>query len=297
MSTTAAGLPAAADHAHDDGHAGSFLSTYVFSRDHKIIGIQFLFSTLLWLIVGGALALAVRWQLAWPWQEMPIVGNMLFSGEGGQISPEFYPMLVTMHATIMIFFVVIPILAGAFGNFLIPLMIGADDMAVPHAQHAQLLGHVASVHLYDRGLLPGRRCPRGWLDRLSPPFECAECLARLIERPDALVDWTHLRRCLVDDGVGQLHDHDHPDARTRHDDVPPAANDLGHVHHGHSASIRLAGAHRRWFHATVGPRRRYRFLRARGPDRQQRLGRCRGWSAAAVGSTCSGSTRTRPCTS
>jgi cytochrome c oxidase subunit 1 len=110
---------------------GDFLATYVFSKDHKIIGIQFLFSTLLWFIVGGMLALGIRWQLAWPWQDMPIIGRMLFSPEGGQISPEFYTMLFTMHATVMIFFVIIPILAGAFGNFLIPLMIGADDMAFP----------------------------------------------------------------------------------------------------------------------------------------------------------------------
>jgi len=108
-----------------------FLATYVFSRDHKVIGLQFLFSTLLWFIVGGLLALAVRWQLAFPWQGMPIVGRLLFSAEGNQISPEFYTMLFTMHATVMIFFVIIPILAGAFGNFLIPLMIGADDMAFP----------------------------------------------------------------------------------------------------------------------------------------------------------------------
>ncbi|MCC9605353.1 cbb3-type cytochrome c oxidase subunit I [Blastopirellula sp. JC732] len=110
---------------------GSFLSTYVFSRDHKVIGIQFLFSTLIWFIVGGLLALGIRWQLAWPWSNMPVIGNMLFSAEGGQISPEFYTVLVTMHATVMIFLVIIPILAGAFGNFLIPLMIGADDMAFP----------------------------------------------------------------------------------------------------------------------------------------------------------------------
>jgi cytochrome c oxidase subunit 1 len=110
---------------------GEFINTYVFSRDHKIIGIQFLFSTLLWFLVGGLLALGIRWQLAWPWSNMPVIGPMLFSAEGGQISPEFYTTLFTMHATVMIFFVIIPILAGAFGNYLIPLMIGADDMAFP----------------------------------------------------------------------------------------------------------------------------------------------------------------------
>src|SRR5262245_7930004 len=130
MSAISAGTHAHDDaHAHDHAHAGgdslSFVRKYIFSFDHKIIGIQFLFSTLLWFVVGGLLALAVRWQLAWPWSNMPIVGRMLFSKEGGQISPEFYTMLFTMHASVMIFFVIIPILAGAFGNFLIPLMIGA----------------------------------------------------------------------------------------------------------------------------------------------------------------------------
>ena len=134
MSSTTADVH---DHAHDDAHGGAeasigdFISTYVFSKDHKIIGLQFLFSTLLWFLVGGLLALGIRYQLAWPWAEMPVIGPALFGPEGGQISPEFYTTLVTMHATVMIFFVIIPILAGAFGNYLIPLMIGADDMAFP----------------------------------------------------------------------------------------------------------------------------------------------------------------------
>ena len=118
-------------HTHEaSGGVGAFISKYVFSRDHKIIGLQFLFSTLIWFLVGGLLALAVRSQVAWPWQPVPILSS-LFPAEGGQISPEFYTMLFTMHATVMIFLVIIPILAGAFGNFLIPLMIGADDMAFP----------------------------------------------------------------------------------------------------------------------------------------------------------------------
>jgi cytochrome c oxidase subunit 1 len=129
MSTVTADAHA---HSHaEHAHTGSFLSTYVFSRDHKIIGIQFLFSTLIWFFIGGLLALGVRWQLAWPWSDMPILGRLLFANEGGQIAPETYAMLFTMHATVMIFLVIIPILAGAFGNFLIPLMIGAEDMAFP----------------------------------------------------------------------------------------------------------------------------------------------------------------------
>ena len=129
MSTETADTHADAHAEH--GHTAGFLKTYVFSLDHKVIGLQFLFSTLIWFFVGGMLALGIRWQLAFPWRPMPILGNLLATAEGGQIAPETYTMLVTMHATIMIFFVIIPILAGAFGNFLIPLMIGADDMAVP----------------------------------------------------------------------------------------------------------------------------------------------------------------------
>jgi cytochrome c oxidase subunit 1 len=118
-------------HDHGHGHSAGFVRTYLFSLDHKIIGLQFLFSTLIWFLVGGLLALGVRWQLAYPWKAMPIIGTIVGSPEGGQIAPETYTMLVTMHASVMIFFVIIPILAGAFGNFLIPLMIGADDMAFP----------------------------------------------------------------------------------------------------------------------------------------------------------------------
>src|SRR6185295_19844683 len=111
MTTAALGTHGHADHhgaAH--GHELSFVSKYIFSKDHKIIGIQFLFSTLLWFLVGGLLALGIRWQVAWPWRDMPVIGRMLFSVEGGQISPEFYTVLFTMHATVMIFFVIIPIL-------------------------------------------------------------------------------------------------------------------------------------------------------------------------------------------
>jgi cytochrome c oxidase subunit I len=117
---------------HAEPHPLSLLMALpTFSRDHKVIGLQFLITTLLMLMVGGALALGVRWQLAFPWQRMPILGDTIYFAQGGQITPEMYTMLVTMHASVMIFLVIIPILAGAFGNFLIPLQIGADDMAFP----------------------------------------------------------------------------------------------------------------------------------------------------------------------
>src|SRR6266851_5276058 len=110
----------------------SFLRKYVFSTDHKIIGIQFLFSGVIFLLIGGSLAMFFRLQLAWPQAELPILGKLFFGGAAAnKMPPEFYNMLVAMHASIMIFLVIIPLLAGAFGNFTIPLMIGAPDMAFP----------------------------------------------------------------------------------------------------------------------------------------------------------------------
>jgi cytochrome c oxidase subunit I len=121
----------AQEHGGGHGHApGGFLSTYVFSTDHKMIGKQFLFTTLFFLFVGGALALGVRWVLAYPGRALPWGLGQLFS-EDGVPQPEHYNMMFTMHASVMIFLVIIPMLNGAFANFLIPLHIGADDMAFP----------------------------------------------------------------------------------------------------------------------------------------------------------------------
>ncbi len=150
-----------------------FLTSYVFSTDHKVIGIQFLFSSLIWLGIGGLLALAVRWQLAWPWSNMPLFGNALFADNGGQISPEFYNTLFTMHATIMIFFVVIPILSGAFGNYLIPLMIGAEDMAFPTLNMVSYwFMWPAFVCVIAMLMVPGYGASSGWTS--YPPLSVLE---------------------------------------------------------------------------------------------------------------------------
>ena len=127
-------------HAHEAHHELGFIRTYIFSTDHKMIGRQFLFSSVLMLVVGGLLAMMMRWELAWPETPVPFTSwisepYMYAEPEhglyGAYMDPAFYNSLFTMHATIMIFFVVMPFMVGGFGNFLIPLMIGAADMAFP----------------------------------------------------------------------------------------------------------------------------------------------------------------------
>ncbi len=129
MSSVAATPVHGAHAAHDET---GFIRKYVFSLDHKMIGRQFLFLGLFMMIIGGLLALMVRWELAWPESQVPLTSwvpePLMYDGHMG---PEFYNALFTMHATIMVFFVIMPILVGGFGNFLIPLMIGARDMAFP----------------------------------------------------------------------------------------------------------------------------------------------------------------------
>ena len=119
----------ATEHAHAHPELG-FIRKYILSEDHKIIGIQFLFTSIIFLGLGGLLALLVRIQLAWPHAEIPIL-HEYFKDNAGRMSEATYNMLFTMHASVMIFFVIIPFLTGAFGNYTIPLMIGAPDMAFP----------------------------------------------------------------------------------------------------------------------------------------------------------------------
>jgi cytochrome c oxidase subunit 1 len=109
----------------------SFLRRYVFATDHKVIAKQFLWAGLLFLLLGGLLAMLIRWQWAYPGQPVPGVGQTIFRRSGGVITPSSYTTLFTMHGLIMIFFAITPVMIGAFGNFCIPLMIGARDMAFP----------------------------------------------------------------------------------------------------------------------------------------------------------------------
>ena len=109
----------------------SFLQKYIFSTDHKVIAKQFIWAGLVFLLIGGLLAMAIRWQWAYPMQPVPAVGKLLMPKSGGVITPATYASIFTMHGLIMIFFAITPLLIGAFGNLTIPLMIGARDMAFP----------------------------------------------------------------------------------------------------------------------------------------------------------------------
>src|SRR4051794_30657060 len=109
----------------------SFIQKYIFSTDHKVIAKQFVWAGLLFLAFGGMLAMAIRWQWAYPGVEVPAVGRLLLPRSGGVITPATYASIFTMHGLIMIFFAITPLLIGAFGNLTIPLMIGARDMAFP----------------------------------------------------------------------------------------------------------------------------------------------------------------------
>jgi len=112
-----------ADHAHADAHHGpTGLLKYVWSTDHKVIAMQYLFTGMFMALVGGMMSYAFRMQSAFPGRAVPGFGV---------ISPGEYNALVTNHGSIMIFWVAMPVLIAAFGNFLIPLMIGADDMVFP----------------------------------------------------------------------------------------------------------------------------------------------------------------------
>lgn len=110
---------------------GSWVRRYVFSTDHKIVGLQFLWAGLIFLLMGGLLAMVMRWQWAHPGQPVPLVGDLLFHESNGAVTPASYTGLFTSHGLIMVFFAVTPLLIGALGNYVIPLLIGARDMAFP----------------------------------------------------------------------------------------------------------------------------------------------------------------------
>lgn len=132
----------------------SFLRKYVFATDHKVIGMQYLITGILMALVGGFLSYLFRMQLAFPGESIPGFGKLAASQ---------YNIAITMHGTIMVFWVAMPILLAAFGNFLIPLMVGADDMAFPTLNMMSYqVFFISTVVLLVSFFVPGGAFAAGW---------------------------------------------------------------------------------------------------------------------------------------
>lgn len=125
------------DHHHGDKYQTSFLTHYIFSQDHKMIARQFLITGMFWGLVGALMSVIFRLQLGFPEESLawlkPFLGKWItVNAEGiGTLAPEFYYALVTLHGTIIVFFVLTAGLSGTFSNLLIPFQLGARDMASP----------------------------------------------------------------------------------------------------------------------------------------------------------------------
>ena len=154
-------------------HEENFIQKYVFSVDHKIIGLQYGITSLFFLLFGFFLMMIMRYQLAYPEQVIPYVGNWFFSESGGVMLPENYNTLGAMHGTIMIFLGVVPLAVGAFGNYLVPLQIGAPDMAFPKLNAASYWSYfVGGVIMMASFFTPEGAARSGWTS--YPPLSIFE---------------------------------------------------------------------------------------------------------------------------
>jgi cytochrome c oxidase subunit I len=147
-------------HAHSAPHAmpapTGFVSKYIFSLDHKVIGIQYFLLALVAVCVGIVLSVLMRFHLVWPTAHLPFVS-------GGLMTPEQYLALVTMHGTIMVFFVLTTAPQSGFGNYFLPIQIGAADMAFPRLNMLSFwTTFLAFVALIAAFFVPGGSPISGW---------------------------------------------------------------------------------------------------------------------------------------
>ena len=153
-------------HGHEDVHHElGFWQKYVFSQDHKVIGIQYAITGLLFLLFGFTLMMIMRWQMAYPMRPIPLIGGLLGASRApqGVMLPEFYNQLGAMHGTIMVFLGVVPLAVGGFGNFVMPLQIGAPDMAFPKINMASYWVYfLGGVVMFVSFFVPGGAAQSGW---------------------------------------------------------------------------------------------------------------------------------------
>src|SRR6476661_7319394 len=181
--------PRAHDAAHEHHELG-WWRKYIFSTDHKVIGIQYGLCGLVFLFFGFCLMMLMRWQLAYPGKMPPVIGPLLLSIQhflehhpaaaghfdgwfwlrglispftNGVMTPEGYNSLGAMHGTIMIFLGVVPLAFAAFGNFVVPLQIGAPDMTFPKVNAASYWAFVVGgVIMLVSFFVPGGPAKSGW---------------------------------------------------------------------------------------------------------------------------------------
>jgi cytochrome c oxidase subunit 1 len=156
---------------HDDSHEHheeNFVSKYIFSTDHKVIGIQYALTAMMFLLVGFSLMLLMRWQLAYSGKPVPIIGGILekiFGADalGGAVSQQLYNSFGAMHGTIMVFLAIVPLAVGAFGNYVVPLQIGAVDMAFPRLNMMSYWVYfVGGVTMLGSFFVKGGAAKSGW---------------------------------------------------------------------------------------------------------------------------------------
>ena len=154
---------------HDEHHVQSFWRTYIFSTDHKIIGMQYGFCGLAFLFFGFCLVATMRWSMAYEGQAVPFIGPMLEAllgnnvAPGGVMSGELYNVFGAMHGTIMVFMGIVPVAFAAFGNYVVPLQIGAVDMAFPRVNMASFWAFfLGCVVMTVSFFIPGGAAQAGW---------------------------------------------------------------------------------------------------------------------------------------
>jgi cytochrome c oxidase subunit I len=181
----------AAHEAHVHHHEPGFWRKYIFSTDHKVIGIQYGITALLFLLFGFLLMAAMRWQIAYPNQAIPVVGPLLeklvgadmvakdATGKVGVMTPDLYNSFGAMHGTIMVFLAIVPLAFGAFGNYVVPLQIGAPDMAFPRVNMVSYQCYFGGgVVMLASFFIPGGAAKSGWTS-YSPLATVADLANRI----------------------------------------------------------------------------------------------------------------------
>lgn len=159
-------LHGAHSHEHEEHHKPSFLYKYIFSTDHKVIGIQYGLTSMLFLLFGFFLMMVMRWSIAFPNKPMPAILAAVLGehwAPGGVVSADLYNMFGAMHGTIMVFLGVVPLGFAAFGNYIMPLQIGAIDMAFPKLNAwSYWLYFIGGIVMLLSFFLPTGAAQSGW---------------------------------------------------------------------------------------------------------------------------------------